>query len=54
MDRYQCPECSYIYNEDSGDEREGYPPGTPWGEVEADFFCPDCGIIPKEQFDRVN
>jgi rubredoxin len=51
MERYQCPECSYIYDEQVGDEEEGYPPGTLWSEVEEDFFCPDCGIFPKYEFE---
>ncbi|MDH3915783.1 MAG: rubredoxin [Chromatiales bacterium] len=54
MDRYECPECSYIYDEDVGDEDEGYPPGTPWAQVAKDFFCPDCGIMSKEDFDRLS
>ena len=51
MDRYQCPECSYVYDEQYGDEDEGYPPGAPWSDVEEDFFCPDCGIVPKRDFE---
>ena len=53
MDKYQCPECSYIYDEAEGDEDEGYLPGTLWDEVDDDFFCPDCGIIPKFDFLKI-
>ena len=53
MDRYLCPECGYIYDEAEGDEEFGYPPGTRWQEVEKDFFCPDCGIVPKYEFEQV-
>jgi rubredoxin len=49
-DRYLCPECSYTYDESIGDEREGYEPGTTWDDIDPDFFCPDCGIVPKHDF----
>lgn len=53
MDKYQCPECSYIYDEETGDENEGYPPGTPWEAIDPEFHCPDCGIIPKYDFLKI-
>ncbi|MGN6576252.1 MAG: rubredoxin, partial [Nocardioides sp.] len=30
MARYVCPSCDYVYDETAGDEREGFPAGTPW------------------------
>ena len=52
MDRYRCPECNYIYNEAEGDLREGYPSGTRWEEVDEEFYCPDCGIVAKIDFEK--
>ena len=53
MDKYQCPECSYIYDETEGDIREGYDSGTQWEDVDKEFYCPDCGIIAKNDFEKV-
>lgn len=53
MDKYQCPECSYIYDEAAGDTREGYDPGTPWEDIDTEFYCPDCGIVGKIDFMKV-
>ena len=30
MAQYQCPDCGYVYDEQTGCEREGYPAGTRW------------------------
>ena len=27
MSQYICPNCEYVYDEDKGDEHEGWPPG---------------------------
>jgi len=40
-----------VYDEDKGDPREGWPAGTPFAEVDADWTCPDCGV--REQVDFV-
>jgi len=53
MDRYHCPECSYTYNEDEGDLREGYESGTRWEDVDEEFYCPDCGIVAKVDFEKL-
>jgi rubredoxin len=53
MDKYQCPECSYIYDEDEGDARQGYDSGTLWEDIDTEFFCPDCGIVEKNDFMKV-
>ena len=47
---YECPGCGYRYDEEEGDEREGYPPQTFFGDLPADFTCPDCGVRYKEDF----
>lgn len=51
MARYVCPSCEYTYDEDSGDDHEGFPPGTAWSEVPDDWFCPDCGVRDKVDFE---
>lgn len=50
MDRYLCPECSYVYDEELGDTSQGFEAGTRWEEIPDDFYCPDCGIVPKYDF----
>lgn len=50
MSRYLCDSCGYIYDEEAGHPREGFPPGTSWDEVPDDWFCPDCGVRDKLDF----
>lgn len=50
MSRYRCDSCDYVYDEQAGDPREGFPPGTPWSEVPDDWACPDCGVREKIDF----
>lgn len=40
---HRCPVCGYRYDEDRGEPREGFPPGTAWADVPDDWCCPDCG-----------
>ena len=49
-EKYHCPECGYSYDESCGDEREGYESGTSWDDIDPDFYCPYCGIVPKADF----
>jgi rubredoxin len=51
MARFVCPNCEYVYDEATGDPREGWPAGTPFAEVDPDWTCPDCGV--REQVDFV-
>ena len=51
MARYVCPSCDYLYDEETGDDHEGFPAGTPWSEVPDDWFCPDCGVRDKVDFE---
>jgi rubredoxin len=51
MNCFRCPECGYEYDEDSGDEHEGYAPGTPFESLPPDFACPDCAVRYKEDFE---
>ncbi len=51
MADFRCPECGYVYREETGDEHEGYPPGTPFASLPAEFACPDCAVRFKEDFE---
>lgn len=46
----ECPGCGYQYDERRGDEREGFPAGTTWSLVPAEWCCPDCGVRDKADF----
>ena len=46
----ECPGCEYVYDEAVGDEREGFPPGTPWSSIPDGWCCPDCGVREKVDF----
>jgi len=48
--RFACPACGYVYDEERGDPREGWPPGTPFSEIDADWPCPDCGVREQQDF----
>ena len=50
MSAYQCPGCGYVYDEERGNPREGFAPGTPWSAVPDDWPCPDCGVELKLDF----
>ncbi len=52
MSTYKCPECGYTYDEEAGDEHEGYAPGTLFDSLPEDFACPDCSVRFKEDFDK--
>jgi rubredoxin len=53
MARFRCPGCEYVFDEDRGDAREGYPPGTAFESLPEDFTCPDCGVRYKEDFEAL-
>jgi rubredoxin len=48
--RYKCTVCDHIYDPAEGDPLNGVPPGTPFGELPADWSCPECGAR-KEDFE---
>lgn len=54
MAKYTCPECGRIYDESVGDEREGFPPGTPIAQFPDDWTCPDCGVRDHHDYVRVD
>jgi alkane 1-monooxygenase len=47
---YRCPDCGYLYVEQHGHPREGFPPGTAWSAVPDGWNCPDCGVRDKRDF----
>lgn len=53
MAEFRCPECGYVYDEDRGDEFEGYPAGTSFADLPPDFACPDCAVRSKPDFERL-
>jgi rubredoxin len=50
VSRFICPNCAYVYDEATGDPREGWPAGTPFADVDADWACPDCGVRERVDF----
>ena len=51
MSRFRCPECDYLYDEETGDDYEGYPPGTLFASLPDDFTCPGCAVRDKGDFE---
>ena len=51
MAKFICPNCEYVYDEDAGHPREGWPAGTAFADIDPDWTCPDCGV--REQVDFV-
>jgi len=41
--KWQCSACGFIYDEELGDEEEGFPPGTRFKDIDDNWICPDCG-----------
>lgn len=42
--RYICPACGWIYDEEAGDPDGGLAPGTRYEAIPDDWFCPLCGV----------
>lgn len=53
MAHFRCPSCDYVYDEERGDPREGWPPGTLFTEIDPDWCCPDCGVREQQDFEPV-
>lgn len=51
--RWACPGCGYVYDEAEGNPREGFAPGTRWDDVPDDWWCPDCAVRDKADFEAV-
>ncbi|MGB5353572.1 MAG: rubredoxin [Woeseia sp.] len=54
MSAYLCPECEYRFDEQEGDDNEGYSPGTPFTSLPDDFACPVCAVRYKEDFVKIS
>lgn len=52
MDRYQCLECTYIYDPANGDPDEGVSPGTSFENLPDDWLCPKCAVG-KDYFEKI-
>ena len=50
MSAYTCPVCDYVYDEQRGEQREGFPPGTAFADIPDEWCCPDCGVREKVDF----
>ncbi|MEM7279413.1 MAG: rubredoxin [Pseudomonadota bacterium] len=50
---FRCPECAYTFDENKGDDYEGYAAGTLFTELPDDFVCPDCSVRAKEDFEQL-
>ncbi|MFA5841110.1 MAG: rubredoxin [Candidatus Paceibacterota bacterium] len=42
MNKYQCSDCGWIYDEAIGYPERGIAPGTKWEDVPDDFKCANC------------
>lgn len=49
MKKYQCKLCEIIYDPAEGDPNSKIAPGTSFGNLPSDWFCPTCGAG-KEHF----
>ncbi len=54
MSAWRCPSCGYVFDEEVGHPREGFPAGTAWADVPDDWACPDCGVRDKIDFEAVS
>lgn len=52
--KHRCPGCGHTYDERHGNPREGFPPGTRWEAIPADWTCPDCAVCDKQDFARLD
>ena len=49
---WMCLICGWVYDEEAGLPDENIAPGTRWGDVPANWTCPECGA-PKADFEMV-
>lgn len=52
MLKYKCRYCNHIYSEAEGDPDSGIAPGTKFGDIPEDWFCPECGAM-KDDYDLI-
>jgi len=46
--RWICESCGFIYDEADGDPDGGIPPGTPFADIPATWYCPVCGARKRD------
>jgi len=49
MKRYVCQVCGWVWDPAEADPDNGFPVGTAFEDLPADWVCPLCGA-PKEDF----
>ena len=49
--KYVCELCGTVYDEDKGDPRQGYAPGTKFEQLPEDYECPGC-FYKKEAYNK--
>ena len=52
MAKYKCSVCSYIYDENVGDIKNGIQKGAKFENLPDTFRCPNC-LASKEQFSKI-
>jgi len=53
MSRWQCKECSFIYDPSEGDMESGIPSDTKFEDLPDNWVCPVCGV-PKNMFVKLD
>jgi alkane 1-monooxygenase len=51
--RFRCPDCGFVYDEKLGCPHEGFPAGTRWSAIPANWACPDCAVREKVDFTSI-
>lgn len=51
--RFRCPDCGFVYQEEQGFPREGFPAGTLWEKIPDSWPCPDCAVREKVDFEAL-
>jgi rubredoxin len=49
LQKYECSECFYEYNPETGDSEFNLPAGVAFEDLPDDWVCPLCGA-PKSAF----
>ena len=39
-----CLVCNWVYDEAQGAPDHGIAPGTAFGDIPDDWYCPECGV----------
>ena len=48
MKKYRCTVCGHVCDEQEGDPVRGFPPGTLFEDLPANWTCPVCGVGKEE------